>query len=73
MIPNQLDAELLERIRARLAANGMETNRLRVLLMQALIDAARLAGDTGEASAVGEILGRHAQAYRGAATKGGGS
>lgn len=44
------DGELVARVIARLVANGFEANRLRSLLLIALIDAAHLSGDKAEAS-----------------------
>jgi hypothetical protein len=51
-----LDYQLVTRAQERLFANGLEANRLRALLLTALVDAAQLAGDKEEARALGAQL-----------------
>lgn len=54
----------LSRVRGRLNANGLEANRLRSLLLLALIDAAHLAGDKAEAAALTAQLEQLAAEWR---------
>ncbi len=51
-----LDYQLATRVQERLYANGLEANRLRALLLIALVDAAQLAGDRDEVDALNAQL-----------------
>lgn len=60
------DGALVRRVEQRLAANGIEANRLRALLLVALADAAHLAGDADEARALHAQLAQLAAEWRNA-------
>jgi hypothetical protein len=63
------DGRLVTRLIQRLMSGGLEVRRLRSLLLLALIDAAHLAGDKGEAAELGaqlEQLARESVATSGA-------
>lgn len=58
------DGELIALAIARLVRNGDEANRLRALLLMALIDVAHLAGDKDEAAQLAAQLDRRAAEWR---------
>jgi hypothetical protein len=58
------DGALVARAIVRLIDNGREANRLRALLLLALIDAAHLAGNKDEAAQLNAELERRAAEWR---------
>lgn len=58
------DGALVGRTISRLVSNGDEANRLRALLLMALIDVAHLAGDKDEAAQLAAQLDRRAAEWR---------
>lgn len=61
---SEADGKLVSRAITRLIGNGVEANRLRALLLTALIDAAHLAGDKDEAAELAAQLEQLAAGWR---------